>query len=77
MEGKEKKKKKILLGTKIQSNGDKAKSILDYVDETTKPISNNQGLIGNHSIIFNNNNNNKKTLQLELRVSFCMHRNHM
>ncbi|XP_063042167.1 krev interaction trapped protein 1 [Engraulis encrasicolus] len=45
-EGKEKKKKKILLGTKIQANGDRTKSILDYVDETTKPISNNQGLIG-------------------------------
>ncbi|XP_010871934.1 krev interaction trapped protein 1 [Esox lucius] len=46
LEGKEKKRKKVLLATKIQADGDKAKSILDYVDETTKPISNNQGFIG-------------------------------
>ncbi|XP_062301872.1 krev interaction trapped protein 1 [Osmerus eperlanus] len=46
LEGKEKKKKKVLLGTKIQADGDTARSILDYVDETTKPISNNQGFIG-------------------------------
>ncbi|XP_048849959.1 LOW QUALITY PROTEIN: krev interaction trapped protein 1 [Brienomyrus brachyistius] len=46
LEGKEKKRKKVLLGTKIQADGDKSRSILDYVDETTKPISNNQGFIG-------------------------------
>lgn len=46
LEGKEKKRKKVLLATKIQSGGDKAKSILDFVDETTRPISNNQGFIG-------------------------------
>uniref|UniRef100_A0A8C9SYU6 KRIT1 ankyrin repeat containing n=1 Tax=Scleropages formosus TaxID=113540 RepID=A0A8C9SYU6_SCLFO len=46
LEGKEKKRKKVLLGTKIQAGGDASRSILDYVDETTKPISNNQGFIG-------------------------------
>uniref|UniRef100_A0A8D2ZTC9 FERM domain-containing protein n=1 Tax=Scophthalmus maximus TaxID=52904 RepID=A0A8D2ZTC9_SCOMX len=46
LEGKEKKRKKILLATKIQAGGDKSKSILDYVDETIRPISNNQGFIG-------------------------------
>ena len=46
LEGKEKKKKRVLLATKIQAEGDKARSILDFVDETTKPISNNQGFIG-------------------------------
>lgn len=46
LEGKEKKKKKVLLATKIQAGGDKSKSILDYVDETIKPISNNQGFTG-------------------------------
>uniref|UniRef100_A0A8C2KT83 KRIT1 ankyrin repeat containing n=1 Tax=Cyprinus carpio TaxID=7962 RepID=A0A8C2KT83_CYPCA len=46
LEGKEKKRKKVLLGTKIQADSDRTKSILEYVDETTKPISNNQGIIG-------------------------------
>lgn len=46
LEGKEKKRKKVLLATKIQTGGDKSKSILDYVDETIRPISNNQGFIG-------------------------------
>lgn len=46
LEGKEKKKKKVLLATKIQAGGDKSKSILDYVDERIRPISNNQGFIG-------------------------------
>lgn len=46
LEGKEKKRKKVLLATKIQAGGDKSKSILDYVDETIRPISNNQGFIG-------------------------------
>ncbi|XP_068590836.1 krev interaction trapped protein 1-like [Cebidichthys violaceus] len=46
LEGKEKKRKKVLLATKIQAAGDKSKSILDYVDETVRPISNNQGFIG-------------------------------
>uniref|UniRef100_A0A671VUX0 KRIT1 ankyrin repeat containing n=1 Tax=Sparus aurata TaxID=8175 RepID=A0A671VUX0_SPAAU len=46
LEGKEKKRKKVLLATKIQAGGDKSKSILDYVDEKIRPISNNQGFIG-------------------------------
>uniref|UniRef100_A0A674DMC7 KRIT1 ankyrin repeat containing n=1 Tax=Salmo trutta TaxID=8032 RepID=A0A674DMC7_SALTR len=46
LEGKEKKRKKVLLATKIQASGDTARCILDYVDEMTKPISNNQGFIG-------------------------------
>ncbi|KAF4074107.1 hypothetical protein AMELA_G00250920 [Ameiurus melas] len=46
LEGKEKKRKKVLLGTKIHAGSDKIKSILEYVDEVTKPISNNQGIIG-------------------------------
>lgn len=46
LEGKEKKRKKVLLATKIQAGGDKSKSILDYVDATVRPISNNQGFIG-------------------------------
>lgn len=46
LEGKEKKRKKVLLGTKIHAGSDKIKSILEYVDEATKPISNNQGIIG-------------------------------
>uniref|UniRef100_A0AAQ5Y8Z7 FERM domain-containing protein n=1 Tax=Amphiprion ocellaris TaxID=80972 RepID=A0AAQ5Y8Z7_AMPOC len=46
LEGKEKKRKKVLLSTKIKTGGDKSKSILDYVDETIRPISNNQGFIG-------------------------------
>ncbi|KAI5091708.1 krev interaction trapped protein 1 [Silurus meridionalis] len=46
LEGKEKKRKKVLLGTKIHTDSDKTKSILEYVDEATKPISNNQGIIG-------------------------------
>ncbi|CAL8294825.1 unnamed protein product [Merluccius merluccius] len=46
LEGKEKKRKKVLLATKVLAGGDRTRSILDYVDEITKPISNNQGLIG-------------------------------
>nr|AAH55149.1 KRIT1, ankyrin repeat containing [Danio rerio] len=46
LEGKEKKRKKVLLGTKIHADSDRTKSILEFVDETTKPISNNQGIIG-------------------------------
>ncbi|XP_056597344.1 krev interaction trapped protein 1 [Triplophysa dalaica] len=46
LEGKEKKRKKVLLGTKIHAGRDRTKSILEYVDETTKPISNNQGILG-------------------------------
>uniref|UniRef100_A0A3Q3NGN9 KRIT1 ankyrin repeat containing n=1 Tax=Labrus bergylta TaxID=56723 RepID=A0A3Q3NGN9_9LABR len=46
LEGKEKKRKKVLLATKIQTGGDKSKSILDYVDEKIRPLSNNQGFIG-------------------------------
>uniref|UniRef100_A0A8C4F2G5 FERM domain-containing protein n=1 Tax=Dicentrarchus labrax TaxID=13489 RepID=A0A8C4F2G5_DICLA len=46
LEGKEKKRKKVLLATRIQAGGDKSKSILDYVDEKIKPIYSNQGFIG-------------------------------
>ncbi|XP_061753535.1 krev interaction trapped protein 1 isoform X2 [Nerophis ophidion] len=46
LEGKEKKRKKVLLTTKIQASGDKSKSIVDYVAETIKPLSNNQSFIG-------------------------------
>ncbi|XP_066571554.1 krev interaction trapped protein 1 [Amia ocellicauda] len=46
LEGKEKKRKKVLLGTKIQADSDRSRTILEYVDETTKPISNNQGIKG-------------------------------
>lgn len=46
IEGKEKKRKKVLLATKIQAGGDKSKSILDYVDATVRPVTNAQGLIG-------------------------------
>ncbi|KAJ3609095.1 hypothetical protein NHX12_023622 [Muraenolepis orangiensis] len=34
------------MATKILAGGDRTRSILDYVDEMTKPISNNQGLMG-------------------------------
>lgn len=51
LEGKEKKRKKVLLATKIQTGGDKSKSILDYVDTTVRPISNNQSFIGETHII--------------------------
>uniref|UniRef100_A0A668SVU1 Uncharacterized protein n=1 Tax=Oreochromis aureus TaxID=47969 RepID=A0A668SVU1_OREAU len=46
LEGKEKKRKKVLLATKIKAGGDKSKSILDYVDETIKPLSSNQSCAG-------------------------------
>lgn len=46
LEGKTKKRKKVLLATKIQAGGDKTKSILDFVDATVRPISNNQSFIG-------------------------------
>lgn len=52
LEGKEKKRKKVLLATKIQAGGDKSKSILDYVDITVRPISNNQGFIGETFVTF-------------------------
>lgn len=48
IEGKEKKKKKVLLATKIQAGGDKSKSILDYVDATVRPVTNAQGFIGEY-----------------------------
>ena len=51
MEGKEKKRKKVLLTTKIKA-GDKSKSILDYVDEIMRPISNNQGFSGEAFFFF-------------------------
>uniref|UniRef100_A0A8C5DJW9 KRIT N-terminal NPxY motif-rich region domain-containing protein n=1 Tax=Gouania willdenowi TaxID=441366 RepID=A0A8C5DJW9_GOUWI len=46
LEGKEKKRKKVLLTTKIKAGGDKPKNILDYVDETIRLISTNQSCIG-------------------------------
>ncbi|MBN3279478.1 KRIT1 protein, partial [Polyodon spathula] len=47
LEGKEKKRKKVLLGTKIHGDEDTSRSVLEYVHETTKPIStNNQGFKG-------------------------------
>ncbi|KAK7898927.1 hypothetical protein WMY93_019780 [Mugilogobius chulae] len=46
LEGKEKKRKKVLLATKILTGGDKSKSILDYVDETVKTMANTQGFVG-------------------------------
>uniref|UniRef100_A0A3B4FP39 KRIT1 ankyrin repeat containing n=1 Tax=Pundamilia nyererei TaxID=303518 RepID=A0A3B4FP39_9CICH len=46
LEGKEKKRKKVLLATKLKAGGDKSKSILDYVDETIKPLSSNQSCAG-------------------------------
>lgn len=46
LEGKEKKRKKVLLATKIHAGGEKSRSILDYVDAALRPISNNQGFIG-------------------------------
>lgn len=51
LEGKEKKRKKVLPATKVQAEGDKARAVLDYVDEATKPISNNQGFIGECFIV--------------------------
>lgn len=52
MEGKEKKRKKVLLATKIPAGGDRSKSILDYVDTTVRPIYNNQGFIGETFVTF-------------------------
>lgn len=46
LEGKEKKRKKVLLATKLKAGGDKSKSILDYVDETIKLLSSNQSCAG-------------------------------
>lgn len=47
IEGQKKKRKKVLLETKLQSNGEITQGILDYVIETTKPISPaNQGIKG-------------------------------
>lgn len=52
LEGKEKKRKKVLLSTKIQAGGDKSKSILDYVDAAVRSISNNQGFVGEAFVTF-------------------------
>lgn len=46
LEGKEKKRKRVLLTTKVQKDGDTNRSILDYINATTKPVSNNQGFTG-------------------------------
>lgn len=47
IEGQKRKRKKVLLETKLQDNSEIAQDILDYVVETTKPISPvNQGIRG-------------------------------
>lgn len=47
IEGQKKKRKKVLLETKLQGNSEITQGILDYVVETTKPISPaNQGIRG-------------------------------
>lgn len=47
IEGQKKKRKKVLLETKLQGHGEITQGILDYVVETTKPISPaNQGIKG-------------------------------
>uniref|UniRef100_A0A0G2JGG7 KRIT1, ankyrin repeat containing n=1 Tax=Mus musculus TaxID=10090 RepID=A0A0G2JGG7_MOUSE len=52
IEGQKKKRKKVLLETKLQSNSEIAQGILDYVVETTKPISPaNQGIKGKRVVL--------------------------
>uniref|UniRef100_M4AL55 KRIT1 ankyrin repeat containing n=1 Tax=Xiphophorus maculatus TaxID=8083 RepID=M4AL55_XIPMA len=73
LEGKEKKRKKVLLVTKIKP-GDKSKSILDYVDETIKPISNSQSFIGKRVVhmkkfILEGDNEGKETSLFVVPVS--------
>ncbi|KAG2465154.1 KRIT1 protein, partial [Polypterus senegalus] len=55
LEGKEKKRKKVLLTTKVQGDSDFFKVILEYVDEMTRPIStNNQGFKGKRVVHMKN-----------------------
>ncbi|XP_055468740.1 krev interaction trapped protein 1 isoform X2 [Psammomys obesus] len=52
IEGQKKKRKKVLLETKLQGNSEIAQGILDYVVETTKPISPaNQGIKGKRVVL--------------------------
>ncbi|ELW56952.1 Krev interaction trapped protein 1 [Tupaia chinensis] len=52
IEGQKKKRKKVLLETKLQSNSEITQGILDYVVETTKPISPaNQGIRGKRVVL--------------------------
>lgn len=53
IEGHKKKRRKMLLETKIQGGGDISQKILDYILETTKPISpGNQGIKGKDGCVF-------------------------
>lgn len=53
IEGQKKKRKKVLLETKLQGNSEVTQGILDYVVETTKPISPaNQGIKGRKLLSF-------------------------
>uniref|UniRef100_A0A667G9W1 KRIT1 ankyrin repeat containing n=1 Tax=Lynx canadensis TaxID=61383 RepID=A0A667G9W1_LYNCA len=52
IEGQKKKRKKVLLETKLQGNSEVTQGILDYVVETTKPISPaNQGIRGKRVVL--------------------------
>uniref|UniRef100_A0A670JSZ6 KRIT1 ankyrin repeat containing n=1 Tax=Podarcis muralis TaxID=64176 RepID=A0A670JSZ6_PODMU len=52
IEGHKKKRRKMLLETKIQGGGDISQKILDYILETTKPISpGNQGIKGKRVLL--------------------------
>uniref|UniRef100_A0A8C0XU44 FERM domain-containing protein n=1 Tax=Castor canadensis TaxID=51338 RepID=A0A8C0XU44_CASCN len=52
IEGQKKKRKKVLLETKLQGNSEITQGILDYVVETTKPISPaNQGIRGRRVVL--------------------------
>nr|KAF6469752.1 hypothetical protein HJG59_011128 [Molossus molossus] len=52
IEGQKKKRKKVLLETKLQGNSEITQDILDYVVETTKPISPaNQGIRGKRVVL--------------------------
>ncbi|XP_040820772.1 krev interaction trapped protein 1 isoform X3 [Ochotona curzoniae] len=52
IEGQKKKRKKVLLETKLQCNSEITQGILDYVVETTKPISPaNQGIRGKRVVL--------------------------
>lgn len=53
IEGQKKKRKKVLLETKLQGGTEITQSILDYVLEATKPISPaNQGIKGKNILIW-------------------------
>lgn len=52
IEGQKKKRKKVLLETKLQGSTEITQSILDYVLEATKPISPaNQGIKGKNILV--------------------------